>query len=181
VRDGATVMLVRDGRVAERPLEVLMLRRHPATAFGPVWAFPGGVVEPTDRLPDDAGASRRVVRAEGGGRFWAAALRETAEETGLVLAPEDLHYFSHWITPEGAPKRYDTRFFVAHAPDGHEGEHDGSELVASAWMRPHAVLDAFARGEIDLILPTQRSLEAIARFETVAALLAELREASCPT
>jgi hypothetical protein len=85
------------------------------------------------------------------------------------------------VTPEGSPRRYDTRFFVAESPAGHEGEHDGRELVASAWMRPAAVLDAFARGEVDLILPTQRSLEMLTRFDRVAPLLAELREASCPT
>ena len=85
------------------------------------------------------------------------------------------------ITPEGAPRRYDTRFFVARAPDDHEGEHDGSELVASAWMRPADVLRAFADGDIDLILPTQRSLEVLARFDRVEPLLAELREAPCPT
>ena len=70
---------------------------------------------------------------------------------------------------------------MVRAPDGHEGVHDGSELVASAWMRPADVLQAFADGEIDLILPTQRSLELIAQFERVDALLAELRAASCPT
>jgi len=63
----------------------------------------------------------------------------------------------------------------------HEGEHDGSELVESAWMRPTDVLRAFAEGQIDLILPTQRSLEVLARFDRVDALLAELREAPCPT
>jgi len=40
---------------------------------------------------------------------------------------------------------------------------------------------AFAEGQIDLILPTQRSLEVLARFDRVDALLAELREAPCPT
>ena len=48
-------------------------------------------------------------------------------------------------------------------------------------MRPTDVLRAFADGEIDLILPTQRSLEVLARFDRVDALLAELREAPCPT
>jgi hypothetical protein len=48
-------------------------------------------------------------------------------------------------------------------------------------MRPSAVLQAFSDGEIDLILPTQRSLEVLARFDRVEALLADLREAPCPT
>ena len=35
---------------------------------------------------------------------------------GLVLAADTVHYVSHWITPELAPRRYDTRFFVTAAP-----------------------------------------------------------------
>ena len=70
---------------------------------------------------------------------------------------------------------------MARAPDGYDGEHDGSELVASAWMRPIDVLRSFARGEIDLILPTQHSLEVLADFDRVEPLLTELREATCPT
>ena len=68
-RDGATVMLVRDGDHANDPLEVFMLRRHPSTAFGSVHVFPGGVVDAADhdvaldeRCPglDDAAASARL-------------------------------------------------------------------------------------------------------------------------
>jgi 8-oxo-dGTP pyrophosphatase MutT (NUDIX family) len=169
VRDAATVILVRDRPV----LEVFMLRRNSALVFAPgATVFPGGAVDPEDlELAAELGLDE----------FRVAAARECLEECGIPVDAASLLEFARWVTPPGAPRRYDTRFFVAHSPDGHEGEHDGSELVASAWMRPDAVLDAFARGEIDLILPTQRSLEAIARFETVAALLAELREASCPT
>jgi hypothetical protein len=103
------------------------------------------------------------------------------EESGIPIDACELVEFARWITPVGAPRRYDTRFFVARAPEGHEGEHDGSELVASAWMHPADVLQSFAQGEIDLILPTQRSLEVLARFDRVDALLADLREAPCPT
>ena len=134
--------------------------------------FPGGAVDPADAAGRGRARRRRVP---GRGR------RECLEECGIPLDPRELVEFARWITPVGAPRRYDTRFFVARAPDGHEGEHDGSELVASAWMRPADVLRAFADGEIDLILPTQRSLEVLARFDRVDALLAELREAPCPT
>jgi 8-oxo-dGTP pyrophosphatase MutT (NUDIX family) len=171
VRDGATVMLVRDGHAADRPLEVLMLRRHPATAFGPVWAFPGGVVEATDQVLDDAAASARLGLDHGGGRFWAAALRETVEETGLVLAPEDLHYFSHWVTPEGAPKRYDTRFFVALAPAG-QAVHDEREHTEATWIRPPDALARHRAGDFPMILPTIANLEAIGAFATAGELVA---------
>jgi len=169
VRDAATVILVRD-----RPdLHVFVLRRNSALVFAPgATVFPGGAVDPVDA----------PVAAElGVDEFRAAAARECLEESGIPVDARGLVEFARWITPEGAPRRYDTRFFVARAPDEHEGEHDGSELVASAWMRPSDVLRAFAEGDIDLILPTQRSLEVLARFDRVEPLLAELREAPCPT
>jgi len=169
VRDAATVVLVR-----ECPdLEVLVLRRSADLAFVPgATVFPGGAVD-----PDDTAAAAALGIDE----FRAAAARECLEECGIPIDARELVEFARWITPEGAPRRYDTRFFVVRAPDGHEGEHDGRELVASAWMRPADVLQAFADGEIDLILPTQRSLELIAQFDRVDVLLAELRAASCPT
>jgi 8-oxo-dGTP pyrophosphatase MutT (NUDIX family) len=184
LRDGATVLLVRDGDHAERPLEVLMLLRHPRTAFGAVWAFPGGVVEPTDRLDpggplDDATASARLGLAAGGGAFWAAAVRETLEETGLALDVGDLHYLSHWITPEGQPKRYDTRFFVAAAPDG-DHAHDVREHTASRWVRPAVAVAEHRAGRFELILPTLRNLEAVGRCATTAELLAAAAAAEDP-
>jgi len=162
-------MLVRD-----RPdLHVFVALRNAALVFAPgATVFPGGAVDPADI--EDA---RRLGIDE----FRVAAARECLEEGGIPVDPGALIEFARWVTPEGAPRRFDTRFFIASAPDGHEGEHDGSELVASAWMRPSEVLQAFARNEIELILPTQRSLEAIAPFDSVDALLAELREAPCPT
>jgi 8-oxo-dGTP pyrophosphatase MutT (NUDIX family) len=172
VRDAATVILVRD-HPDQAAMEVFVLRRSLDLEFVPgATVFPGGAVDPED-LERAAEVGCDVFRI--------AAARECLEEAGIPIDPLALHEFARWITPEGAPRRYDTRFFVARAPDGHDGVHDGSELVASAWMCPSDILDAFARGEVDLILPTQRSLEAIARFDTVADLLAELREASCPT
>jgi 8-oxo-dGTP pyrophosphatase MutT (NUDIX family) len=163
------VIVVRD----QPDLHVFMMRRNHTLAFVPgATVFPGGAVDPADR---------EVAQATGVDEFRVAAARECLEEAGIPLDAPNLIEFARWITPEGAPRRYDTRFFVAAAPDGHDGEHDGSELVASAWMRPVDALRAFARGELDLILPTQRSLEMLARFDTVAALLDELREAPCPT
>ena len=67
-RDGATVMLVRDGEHPERPLEVFMLRRHPSTAFGSVHVFPGGVVDPSDH--DAALATRCPGRTEADLYVW---------------------------------------------------------------------------------------------------------------
>lgn len=183
-RPGATVLLVRDGDHPERPLEVLLLQRHPDTAFGGMWAFPGGVVEASDVLAPDCGlleadACSRLGLDAGGGGYWAAAARETLEETGLAVAVSDLAYLSHWITPEGAPKRYDTRFFVAAAPEG-DHAHDPREHVDSCWLRPDDALDQHLAGRLDLIQPTLRNLAAIARCATTAELLAAAAAAEDP-
>jgi 8-oxo-dGTP pyrophosphatase MutT (NUDIX family) len=183
VRPGATVLLVRDGS-EDGSIEVLMLQRHPGTAFGGMWAFPGGVVEATDALTpahalDEATACARLGVESGGGAYWVAAARETVEETGLPVSVDDLHYLSHWITPEGAPKRYDTRFFVARAPDGSH-VHDEREHTDSCWIRPADALERHRSGDFDLILPTLRNLEAAARFSTVDELLHALSASGDP-
>ena len=106
-----------------------------------------------------------------------AMLVELLEAERLVIDARDLRLLSHWLTPLGAPRRYNTWFFVARAPEGHDGAHDDSELVDSAWTRPADALAAFEHGDIDLILPTQRSLEVTSRYATAAELWAALPEA----
>ena len=96
------------------------------------------------------------------------------EERDLVLAPRDLRLFSHWLTPLGAPRRYNTWFFVAAAPEGEDGAHDDNELVASEWIRPLDALASFAAGNIDLILPTEMSLRALSQYECTADALSAL-------
>jgi 8-oxo-dGTP pyrophosphatase MutT (NUDIX family) len=236
-RDGATVMLVRDGSHADRPLEVFMLRRHPRTAFGSVHVFPGGVVDATDRAPDldtvcpdltDGAASARLGMEAGGRAYWIAAIRESFEEAGvllargvdgepvrfdghadvqarfddhrravhsgersllevlqaerLVLTVDCVHYFAHWITPEGEPKRFDTRFFLARAPEGQAYAHDDAELIGSEWVRPGDALERHRTGDFPLIGPTSVCLRDIGRFSTCDELLAshELTQAGTP-
>ena len=220
-RDGATVMLVRDGDASERPLEVFMLRRHPSTAFGSVHVFPGGVVDAADHDPaldarspglDDAEASAQLGTDSGGRAFWVAAVREAFEEAGvllartaagsyvrfddhpdvearfdahrralnagtrtllevlveeeLTLALSDVQYFAHWITPEGEPKRFDTRFFLARAPEGQAYAHDDGEIIGSEWVRPADALRRHRDGDFAMIGPTVVSLQDIGRFAT---------------
>jgi 8-oxo-dGTP pyrophosphatase MutT (NUDIX family) len=85
-----------------------------------------------------------------------------------VLDVRDMHLFAHWRTPIGAPRRYDTWFFVARAPHGDDGVHDDNELVASAWMSPADALGQHRTGGIDLIFPTMRTLTILSRFGTAA-------------
>jgi 8-oxo-dGTP pyrophosphatase MutT (NUDIX family) len=224
-------MLVRDApeAVDGSRLEVFMLRRNLRSDFvGGAYVFPGGGVDDADRHSDleavcegrsDAECSRLLDLdpPTGGLAYWVAAIRESFEEAGVLLAydrgsavvdlrddavaerfaahraavdtggrrltevcaeeglrlaVDGMHYFSHWITPEGPTRRYDTRFFVGRAPVWQQPLHDDRETVASCWIRPGEALARHEAGEFDMIFPTIRSLEAIGRFATADDLMA---------
>ena len=224
LRDAATVMLVRNGVDG---VEVFMLRRNLNSDFvGGAYVFPGGAVDPDDSAPEveavclgrtDADASAALDLATGGLAFWVAAIRESFEEAGLLLAIDEagdlvsfedeavaerflvhrravdnsersllsialeehlllaadrIHYFSRWITPLGAPRRYDTRFFIAHPPEFQVPVHDDHEVIANLWIRPVDALARHEAGEFQLIFPTVRSLEALATFDTAEQIVA---------
>jgi 8-oxo-dGTP pyrophosphatase MutT (NUDIX family) len=158
-RQAASVIVLRGGAEA---LEVLLLRRNPAARFmGGAWVFPGGAVDAGDGAGGDDDAHR------------AAAVREVAEEAGLVLPdPAALIKFSRWITPAEIATRFDTHFFLAPAPADQEPRADGEEMIALGWYTPRGALDAGARGELELVFPTIKHLEQLAAFETADALLA---------
>jgi 8-oxo-dGTP pyrophosphatase MutT (NUDIX family) len=227
VRDAATVMLVRDGTAG---LEVFMVRRNLASDFvGGAYVFPGGAVDPDDGGPEvesvsegrsDVDASRTLDVPSGGLAYWVAAIRESFEEAGFLLALDDggevvslhdpataerfvrhrarvdsgelrlvdmcraerlrlavgsLEYFSRWITPLGAPRRYDTRFFVAHAPTRQTPVHDDREVIANLWIRPAVALERHRAGDFELIFPTVRTLESLDLFATAEGLVDHAR------
>jgi 8-oxo-dGTP pyrophosphatase MutT (NUDIX family) len=96
-------------------------------------------------------------------------------EHGLRPATHALHYFARWITPRVNPKRFDTRFLVGRVPAGQDAVVDGSETVSHAWLTPHAALDAYQAGRIQLIPPTVLTLDDLARFPSIDAVLADAR------
>lgn len=221
-RPAATLILVRD---AGASLEVLMARRtHLAEFASGAYVFPGGAVDEADRGTDiaalctgldDAAASQHLGVERGGLGYWIAAIRESFEEAGLLLAHDNegelvriaaheqdifdaarraiaggeatlhgfaqarslrlatdrIHYFSHWITQAGRPRRYDTRFFLAQAPSHQLPSHDGSELVHHVWITPEDALGRHRRGEFNMLFPTMKTLEALSRLNTVAAAI----------
>jgi len=89
-------------------------------------------------------------------------------EENLLLPLERLHYFSHWITPQILPLRYDVRFFVAELPPRQVVAHDGIELTGFVWIRPVDALRQYESGEMDMVLPQIMTLEDIGHFHTVA-------------
>lgn len=100
-----------------------------------------------------------------------ATLGDLCREHKLRLAAGRLAYYSHWITQPGRPRRYDTRFFVAETPSAQTASHDNSETVDHIWIRPAEALERHRRGEMQLVFPTIKTLEGIARFDSAAALM----------
>ena len=93
------------------------------------------------------------------------------EQEDLYVPAGDLVYFAHWITAAGRPRRFNTRFFVARAPQGQDGAHDETETVHSFWIGPREALERQERNEIEIIFPTRTSLGDIAKFTTASAAL----------
>ncbi|MBR0663247.1 NUDIX hydrolase [Roseomonas hellenica] len=93
-------------------------------------------------------------------------------EQGLSPAPEALVHFAHWITPPSRPKRFDTHFFLAVAPAAQEAAHDGGEAVDSLWISPRVALTEADAGRHKLVVATRLNLMRLARFDSVAAILA---------
>jgi 8-oxo-dGTP pyrophosphatase MutT (NUDIX family) len=153
----ASAILLRDSPAG---FEVLVVTRPPRGFFGGLTVFPGGAVDPED----DSDLARLVVPGDQVDHSHrVAALRELAEETGIALtrqgpasAPEGtgqpmleamqearveldgdgLTLVSRWVTPEYAPKRYDTRFYLARADHAPQVRLDSAELIGHAWVTP---------------------------------------------
>lgn len=91
----------------------------------------------------------------------------------LELATDTLRYFSRWITPVNAPRRYDARFFVAPVPSGQEPLHDDRETISTVWITPRAALDQARAGTMILTPPTVRTLDDLDALGTAACVLAD--------
>lgn len=100
------------------------------------------------------------------------ALVDLCADEGLVLTTADIHYVSHWITPVGEARRFDTRFFVARAPQAQEPLHDDGETIESLWVRPIDALDRFRSGDLGMFPPTVRNLEFLEAHDSADAALA---------
>ena len=99
------------------------------------------------------------------------SMLEMCRREGLRLAADRVHYFSHWITPEPVPRRFDTRFFIAAMPDDQETIAHQWEMVDDEWVRPADALAAAAEGRWRMISPTLTTLTSLSGFGEVDAML----------
>ncbi len=98
-------------------------------------------------------------------------LATLCKQTEWCLEFGELRYFAHWITPSMAPRRFDTRFFVAPMPAGQVAVHAPGETMSGEWITAAAALARAQRGDWTLIEPTRTSLKSLDRYSCVAALL----------
>lgn len=91
---------------------------------------------------------------------------------GLVLRSDLLCAWSHWVTPEVEPRRYDTRFFVAALPSGQHTRDVGGEADRVRWVAPAQALAERAAGRLEMLAPTAFTLSELSAYPTVAAVLA---------
>jgi len=195
----ATVIVMREGAGAP---ELLMVERAAAMRFaGGALVFPGGRIDPGDHAlaalragdRDDLAARIAAIREtleEAGvavgldlaaGRIADARRALHAGEAlggllaGAALEPEALVPFARWL-PTGVRHRiFDTRFYLARAPEDAEPIVDGSENVRAFWASAREVLDMADRGEAVIIFPTRRNLERLVRFASFDDAVADAR------
>jgi glyoxylase-like metal-dependent hydrolase (beta-lactamase superfamily II)/8-oxo-dGTP pyrophosphatase MutT (NUDIX family) len=103
-----------------------------------------------------------------------ATLAQLCAEQGFQIDLRGLHYVSHWLTPPGAPKRFDTRFFVSLAPAGQVAQADMREAVEGMWITPQEAM-APARGLV-LLPVTRETLKDLARFSTAQQAIDDIQQ-----
>lgn len=157
----ATVVPLRDG--AGGP-EALLIERPDRGSFAGAWVFPGGKVDDADR-EGEATETDAALRA---------AVRETREETGLVVAEGALVPLSMWDPPPGIAVRIRTWFYLAPAPEA-ELVLSPDEAVAAEWMRPADALARHGRGGLTLYPPTWVTLHGLRDATSVEGVLEAAR------
>ena len=150
--------------------EAGILLARPAAGFAP-----GGVGHPLDADTSLTLDAARLARHRRDLRAGQVTLAELLAAEGLVLDLAGMYYVSHWITPPGDSRRFDTRFLLAVAPPAQVASHDAAETVESIWTAPAAVLGRHAAGDVHLVFPTIKNLETLARFDSVGQLLEAAR------
>ena len=109
------------------------------------------------------------------------SLVEMVHAEQLTLATDLLHYFAHWITPEGMPKRFDTHFFLATAPQEQQAAHDRLETSEGIWISPSQALTRFEHKEFPLVFATIYQLRELAAFGSVQMALDSTAKQHVPT
>jgi 8-oxo-dGTP pyrophosphatase MutT (NUDIX family) len=98
------------------------------------------------------------------------SLAALCESHGWRLAAEQLVFFSHWITPPGVPRRFDTRFFLCPVPAKQKASLASDEMSELVWITAEQALAEYAAKRLLLMFPTRTLLAELAEFERIDAL-----------
>src|SRR5262245_1033626 len=133
-----------------------------------------------DRLSLEQIAVKRRALTSGEKTF-----KQVLDEGGLEIDGSDFEPAGRWVTPNFAPRRFDTWFFLAWMPEGQEALIDTGELETGEWIRPADALAQWKRGEITLAPPTLHIIRTLAqhadRPEELHTALAAIPEAKRAT
>jgi len=102
-------------------------------------------------------------------------LNNIVASDGWMLAFSRLFRWAHWITPEGMPKRYETRFFLVFMHPGQECEPDARETTHGVWINPEKGLMKNLQGEIPLSPPTLATLQELLQYSNKRDLKKEVQ------
>ena len=108
------------------------------------------------------------------------ALLDLCKREGLRLTTDDIHYVSHWITPMGEKRRFDTRFFIARAPQAQEPLHDDGETIESFWISPQEAIERAHEKDLMLMPPTKANIEFLLPFKTADEVLEAAAQVGMP-
>ena len=124
-----------------------------AVPFAGQWVVPGGRVDDVDRTGEGDGAQEVARRA---------AVRELAEEVGIVVGGDDLR--SLWELESGIPSglRFRISYFETWLPPGQAARPDGVELDEYRWIRPSVAVAQGRSGRLDVPPATLETLRRLA-------------------
>jgi glyoxylase-like metal-dependent hydrolase (beta-lactamase superfamily II)/8-oxo-dGTP pyrophosphatase MutT (NUDIX family) len=123
------------------------------------------------RHPDGRLVDPDTVAAMDRSTTSAVALAEQCAARGLLLATDQVYTLAHWITDRDLPKRFDVPFLIARMPEGQTPVADETEQFEPCWVRPADALARHQAGGFFMIFPTLRTLERLASYATVDAVL----------
>lgn len=132
------------------------------------------------RFDDDAIAAQFQAERENI-HDGSVALLELCKRENLHITTDEIHYVSHWITPKGERRRFDTRFFVARAPAAQDPLHDDGETIESMWIRPKDAIRRWKEGDLMLMPPTAANIEFLLPHRSADEVLEAAAKVGVPT
>lgn len=190
---------------------ILVVERSARMAFAAgAIVFPGGRIDEADgRLAESLGragdaakvtAIRETIEETGVapglvgpvdpalGLALQAAL-DRGDDFGALIEAHDLQLdldaltpFARWMPAFKQPRKFDTLFFLARAPEGDwQPRPQEGECVAAEWANPEELVRRIEREEASAIFPTKRNLERLAQHRSFDEALADARAHSLDT